>query len=72
MRKLVLTLAAVAAVGFALPVMSNPAEARDVVVIKRDRGYHHGWYRHRDRDWTFRHRHRDYDRHGPALIVRPY
>lgn len=48
MRKIVLTLAALAAVGIALPVASNSASA-ETVVIKQNRGHHYGW-RHRDRD----------------------
>jgi Ni/Co efflux regulator RcnB len=48
MRKIVLTLAAIAAVGIALPVASNSASA-ETVVIKQNRGHHYGW-RHRDRD----------------------
>jgi len=51
MRKLLLTLAALAAFGIALPVVtSSPSDAREVVVIKKhrhwDRGHHYGWHRH--------------------------
>ena len=46
MRKLVLTLAALAAVGIALPVASNTANA-ETVVIKQNRGHHYGWRNHR-------------------------
>jgi hypothetical protein len=46
MRKLVLTLAALAAVGIALPVASDTANA-ETVVIKQNRGHHYGWRNHR-------------------------
>jgi hypothetical protein len=46
MRKLVLTLAALAAFGIALPVASNTANA-ETVVIKQNRGHHYGWRNHR-------------------------
>ena len=48
MRKIVLTLAALAAFGVALPVVSNSASA-ETVVIKQNRGHHYGWRNH-DRD----------------------
>jgi hypothetical protein len=35
MRKIVLALASVAALGLAIPAMTAPAEARDVVIIKK-------------------------------------
>jgi hypothetical protein len=73
MRKLVLTLAAFAAFGLALPAMSsNPAEAREVIVIKkkhRDHGRHYGWYRGHHYGWTKHHRHHHRD-HGATIIVR--
>jgi hypothetical protein len=50
MRKIVLALAAVAAVGIAIPTFTTaPAEAREVVIIKkhRDHGRHLGWHKHR-------------------------
>jgi len=47
MRKLVMILAAVAAVGIALPVATQSASA-ETVVIKKDRGHHYGWRNHRD------------------------
>ena len=48
MRKIILTFAALAAVGIALPAATNSASA-ETVVIKQDRGHHYGW-RNRDRD----------------------
>lgn len=57
MRKVILTLSAIAALGIALPVMSNPAAADPVVVIKK---------RHYDHDWRWRHRHHD------AVILRDH
>ncbi len=46
MRKITLAIAALAAIGFALPVM--PASAEDAVVIKADH----------DRDWQRHHHHK--------------
>ena len=74
MRKIVLTLAALAAVGIALPIATAPAaQARDVVIIKkshRDHGWNRG-YRHRDRvvvrdGW----RHRQHRGHGVGVVIR--
>ena len=70
MRKIVLALASVAALGLALPVVSAPAEARDVVVIKKNKGHHYGWRNHRAEHVVVvkkRHRHHN---HGAAVIVR--
>ena len=62
MHKIVLALAAVAAIGVAVPVFSSiPAEARAVFVNKHHnnhfysryfgwfRGHHYGWFSHRHR-----------------------
>lgn len=62
MRKIVLALASVAALGLALPVVSAPADAREVVIIKKkkkhwNRGHHYGWYKKRHH-------------HGATVIVR--
>jgi Ni/Co efflux regulator RcnB len=69
MRKIVLALAAVAAFGLALPVVSAPAEAaKRVVVIKkhRDHGRHLGWQRGHHYGWAKQNR-----RHrGATVIVR--
>jgi hypothetical protein len=62
MRKIVLTLAALAAVGFVVP-MTTSAKAEDTkVVIKHrgegrhmDRGHHYGWDRGRHRGWEHAH-----------------
>jgi hypothetical protein len=70
MRKIVLALAAVAAFGIAVPTFAtSPAEARDVVVIKkkhRDHGRHLGWYKGKHYGWA---KHRSH-RHGHRVIVR--
>ena len=71
MRKIVLTLAALAAVGLAVPTFAtSPAEAREVVIIKkkkhRDHGRHLGWYKGKHYGWA-KHRHH---RHGTRVIVR--
>ena len=53
MRKLVLALSAIAAIGIALPVAATTPASAETVVIKRggghDRGWHRGWERHHDR-----------------------
>jgi hypothetical protein len=47
MRKLVLALAALAAVGLALPVTSSARAEESRVIIKHgDRGLHRGWEHH--------------------------
>lgn len=62
MRKIVLTLAALATIGIALPVVSNTADAREVVIVKKhrhwDRGHHYGWYRDHERDRHYGYRDR--------------
>jgi hypothetical protein len=63
MRKIILTLAALAAVGIALPVVSNSASA-ETVVIKRDRGHHYGWRNHERDRIVVRHRDRVFLREG--------
>jgi alanine racemase len=45
MRKLVLILSAVAAVGFTLPLATTAAQAEKVVIKSGDRGYDRGWHR---------------------------
>jgi Ni/Co efflux regulator RcnB len=57
MRKTILTLAALAAFGIALPAATTSASA-ETVVIKKDRGHHYGWDRGHHYGW----RHRDHDR----------
>jgi hypothetical protein len=72
-RKIVLTLASVAALGIALPVVTAPAaQARDVVIIKKK---HRHWNRHWDRHWDRGHhygwyKHRHHHRHGATVVVR--
>jgi Spy/CpxP family protein refolding chaperone len=68
MRKLVLTLAALAAVGIALPVATQPASA-GTVVIKKDRGHHYGWRNHRAQKVVIVKK-RHHRNHGAAVIVR--
>ena len=58
MRKIILTLAAIAAVGVALPVATNSASA-ETVVIKENHGHHYGW-RHRDHDRVVVREHREH------------
>ena len=48
MRKIVLTLAALAAFGIALPVATTQsANAETVIIKKQNRGHHYGWRNHR-------------------------
>ncbi len=46
MRKLVIALSAIAAVGIAMPVMTGAAQAETIVIKKGDRGHHYGWRHH--------------------------
>jgi Ni/Co efflux regulator RcnB len=69
MRKLVLTLAALAAVGVALPAVSNTANAETVVIKKTYRD--NGWHRHHHHDRVVvreKYRHRNYH-HGARVGV---
>ncbi len=69
MRKIVLTLAALAAVGFVVPMITSAKAEENRVVIKEhgerhhmDRGHHYGWDRgHRNQVVVIKHRrHHDY------------
>lgn len=65
MRKVLLSLTALAVFGLALPAVSTSASAETVIIKKhRDHGWHHGW-RHRDRV-VVKERHRHY-RHGVGV-----
>lgn len=77
MRKVLLSLAALAAFGLALPAASPSASAETVIIKKhRDHGWHHGW-RNRDRV-VVRERHRPHGivvregrrHHGVGVVVR--
>lgn len=79
MRKIALALAAVAALGLTVPVVSTPAEAgpghgKKVVVIKHkkhwDRGRHYGWQRGHHYGW-YKHKHHHHrGHHGAAVVIR--
>jgi hypothetical protein len=72
MRKAILILAAIAAIGFTLPVVST-AEAQDKVVIKSgDRGHHRGWHRGHRKVVVIKrgNRHHHHHRRGARVIVR--
>jgi len=58
MRKIIMTLAALAAFGIALPAATTSASA-ETVVIKKDRGHHYGWRNHHRDRIVVRERHRD-------------
>ena len=65
MRKIVLALAAVAAIGIVIPTFAaTPAEAHTVIVTKkkvhRDHGRHYG---HNHYGWDRRWQHRDHRHH---------
>jgi hypothetical protein len=61
MRKIILTLAALAAVGIALPVATTQSASAETVVIKQNRGHHYGWRNHhRDRVVVVKQRHRNH------------
>ena len=70
MRKILLTLAALAAFGIALPAVTGSARA-ETVIVKKHRNY--GWHeRHHDRVVVhegYRHHHRATTT-GAAVIVR--
>jgi len=68
MRKIVLALAALAAVGLAVPVVSTPAEARDVVIIKKKKMKHHGHRGHRGHHYGWQKKKRHH--RGATVIVR--
>ena len=51
MRKIVLTLAALAAFGIALPAATTQPASAETVVIKKDRGHHYGWTRGHHYGW---------------------
>jgi hypothetical protein len=63
MRKVITSVIAFAVLGIAAPIAATTsANARETVIIKKDRGHHYGWYKHErsfgwDRD-RYRHHHR--------------
>ena len=63
MRKIVLTLAALAAFGIALPVATTSANA-ETVIIKKNHGRHLGWDRGRHEGWRNHRRDRVVIREG--------
>ena len=66
MRKIILTLAALAAFGIALPVATTQSANAETVVIKQNRGHHYGWRNHRaERVVIVKKRH-----HREGLVVR--
>ena len=66
MRKIILTLAALAAFGIALPVATTESANAETVVIKQNRGHHYGWRNHRaERVVIVKKRH-----HREGLVVR--
>jgi hypothetical protein len=77
MRKILLSLAALAALGLALPAVSSTADAREVIVIKKkhrhyDHGRHYGWYRGHHYGWERGHHYgwRNHQHHGDRVVIR--
>ncbi|MEA3025942.1 MAG: hypothetical protein QOF91_1227 [Alphaproteobacteria bacterium] len=79
MRKLILIAAAVAAVGFTLPVMTSAQAEEGKVVIKTgDRGQHHGWKRghhkvvvmQRDHDRGYHRGWRHHHAEGAKVVIK--
>ncbi len=70
MRKIVLTLAALAAFGIALPVATTePANAETVIIKKQNRGHHYGWRNHRaERVVVVKKRHRHHHNGGAVIM----
>jgi hypothetical protein len=72
MRKVLLSLAALATIGIAMPAVTTAANAETVVIKKhRDHGWHNSWRHRHDRvvvreGWRHRH-HRD---HTVGVVVR--
>jgi transcription elongation GreA/GreB family factor len=66
MRKMILTLAALAAFGIALPVATTQSANAETMGAQQNRGYHYGWRNHRaDRAVIVTQR-----RHRDSVIVR--
>ena len=70
MRRLIIALVSLGFLGLALPIIgSTSADARhyrghsNVVVIKKNRGHHYGWYKNR-------HRHHHHRHSGARVIIR--
>ena len=72
MRKILLTLAALAAFGIALPVASpEPANAETVIIKKsRGHGHHYGWRNHRAERVVVVKKHRYHHNRDAAVVVR--
>lgn len=68
MRKIMLGLAAVAAIGIAAPATSALAQDRTVITKKDgDRGHHYGWRNHRNKKVVIIKERR---RHSGAVVVK--
>ena len=74
MRKVVITLAALAAFGIALPAATISSANAETVIIKkshRDHGHHYGWRNHRaERVVVKERRHYHHRNHGVGIVVR--
>lgn len=57
MRKIIASVIALAVLGIAAPIAATSSADARTVIIKKDRGHHYGWYKHRgDRRWDRPHR----------------
>jgi hypothetical protein len=67
MRKVLASVIALAVLGIAAPIAATTSANARTVIIKKDRGHHYGWNRHRGErayGWD-RHRHR-----GTKVIIK--
>src|SRR3954453_11498227 len=75
MRKVVITLAALAAFGIALPAATISSANAETVIIKkshRDHGHHYGWRNHRARPVVSGKKNRPshHRPHGASVVIR--
>jgi hypothetical protein len=71
MRKVLASVIALAVLGIAAPIAATTsASARETVIIKKDRGHHYGWYKHRHERAYGRDRDRHHHRGAKVIINR--
>jgi hypothetical protein len=65
MRKILASVIALAVLGIAAPIAAISSAEAKTVIIKKDRGHHYGWNKHRgDRRWD-----RPHHRRGTKVII---
>ena len=60
MRKVIASVIALAVLGITAPIAAVTSADARTVIIKKDRGHHYGWYKHRGErsyGWDRGHRH---------------